>query len=203
MKILLLTSLVLLVAFLITQFLDKKHYKGLQIIAIFGILVGCIALVMNVLINPTEVAVKPITVQAKNLSNEDLTIYALSFGSDTTSKTNEKVIFEKEVRNTTTESFSVDSESASEIWIVAKTKSNVIKLVNELNIDEKSADIVVNQDQVVDAEKAQTAREIIFAKDVNQSVKNFSMWSNIVLILLLIWSIFRMNKYRKEIVVIE
>ena len=203
MKILLLTSLVLLVAFLITQFLDKKHDKGLQIVAIFGILVGCIALVMNVLINPTEVAVKPITVQAKNLSNEDLTIYALSFGTDTTSKTNEKVIFEKEVRNTTTESFSVDSESASEIWIVAKTKSNVIKLVNELNIDEKSADIVVNQDQVVDAEKAQTAREIIFAKDVNQSVKNFSMWSNIVLILLLIWSIFRMNKYRKEIVVIE
>ena len=203
MKILLLTSLVLLVAFLITQFLDKRHYKALQIVAIFGILVGCIALVMNVLINPTEVAVKPITVQAKNLSNEDLTIYALSFGTDTTSKTNEKVIFEKEVRNSTTESFSVDSESASEIWIVAKTKSNVIKLVNELNIDEKSADIVVNQDQVVDAEKAQTAREIIFAKDVNQSVKNFAMWSNIVLILLLIWSIFRMNKYRKEKVVIE
>ncbi|MGV8992509.1 MAG: hypothetical protein ACOH1O_00275 [Flavobacterium sp.] len=203
MKILLLTSLVLLVAFLITQFLDKKHYKALKIVAIFGILVGCIALVMNVLINPAEVAVKPITVQAKNLSNEDLTIYALSFGTDTTSKTNEKVIFEKEVRNTTTESFSVDSESASEIWIVAKTKSNVIKLVNELNIDENSADIVVNQDQVVDAEKAQTAREIIFAKDVNQSVKNFAMWSNIVLILLLIWSIFRMNKYQKEKVVIE
>ena len=198
MQIIFLSAFALLVSLLINQFIDSKHHKVLKKIAIFGIIIGSVTLGYDTFLSASTDITSPITIHTENNTNQDLKLYVITFGKDTLSRTNTKVFLDTEIIPRNSSTFSVEGNEISEFWIVAKNKTNDIKYLNVPEQINSEIDIKITNNEAIDAKNAQTARELIFAKDINNQVKNFGIWSNIILIGLLVISIFRMKKNRKN-----
>ena len=198
MQIIFLSAFALLVSLLINQFIDSKHHKVLKKIAIFGIIIGLVTLGYDTFLSASTDITSPITIHTENNTNQDLKLYVITFGKDTLSRTNTKVFLDTEIVPRNSSTFSVEGNEISEFWIVAKNKTNDIKYLNVPEQINSEIDIKITDNEAIDAKNAQTARELIFAKDINNQVKNFGIWSNIILIGLLVISIFRMKKNRKN-----
>ncbi len=198
MQIIFLSAFALLVSLLINQFIDSKHHKVLKKIAIFGIIIGLVTLGYDTFLSASTDITSPITIHTENNTNQDLKLYVITFGKDTLSRTNTKVFLDTEIVPRNSSTFSVEGNEISEFWIVAKNKTNDIKYLNVPEQINSEVDIKITDNEAIDAKNAQTARELIFAKDINNQVKNFGIWSNIILIGLLVISIFRMKKNRKN-----
>ena len=198
MQIIFLSAFALLLSLLINQFIDSKHHKVLKKIAIFGIIIGLVTLGYDTFLSASTDITSPITIHTENNTNQDLKLYVITFGKDTLSRTNTKVFLDTEIVPRNSSTFSVEGNEISEFWIVAKNKTNDIKYLNVPEQINSEVDIKITDNEAIDAKNAQTARELIFAKDINNQVKNFGIWSNIILIGLLVISIFRMKKNRKN-----
>ena len=81
---------------------------------------------------------------------------------------------------------------------MAKNETNQIKYLK--SFDQISSNIVVEitQNATIEEDGAQTARELIFDRDIKQQVLNFAIWSNVLLIVLLFWSIFKLTKIKNR-----
>ncbi len=197
MDILFSSAFLLLVIFLITQFVDSKQSSKLKLLAIFGIFVGIISILYVSFIASSVRQVSALEIKTENSTNQNLKVFAITFGKDANDTINRKVIFGHEIAPNKTSSFSIDKEDLGQFWIVAKNDSNEIKYLKAGDVVEKQFNFKITDNHTIDQVNAQTARELIFALDINKQVLNFAIWSNIILIILLIWSIIKLNKIGK------
>lgn len=197
MDILFSSAFLLLILFLVSQFLDSKHSKTLIKLAVFGIIVGLIAIFYVSFFASSVKIVSPIEINTENATSENLKIYAITFGKDATDTINRNVVFDKEVAPATNSSFSIDKDNLGKFWIVAKNDANEIKYLQVADDSRNQIDIKITEGQNNIQADAQVAREMIFALDINKQVLTFAIWSNVLLIILLLWSIIKLKKNRQ------
>lgn len=197
MNILFSSAFILLVILLITQFSNSKYAKTLIRLAFFGILVGIISIFYVSFFASDVKVVSPLAIHSENLSTQNLKIYAITFAISQNDTLNKKVFFDAEIAPKNTSSFSVDADKVTNLWIVAKNNQNEIKFLKELKENNAEIDLKITDSESINQENAQTARELIFDFDIKKQVLNFAIWSNILLMLLLSWSIFKLTKIKK------
>ena len=195
MDILFSSAFLLLIVLLITQFVDRKHSKQLRNLAIFGIFVGIISIVYVSFFMTTVKMVAPIEININNTTAANLKIYAITFDRDAKDTIHREVLYDKEVAPSSASNFSIDSNGLGSLWVVAKNSRNEIIYLEVLNDLQNKIEVKVADNENINLPDAQTARELIFALDINKQVHNFAIWSNIILILLLIWSFFKLKKH--------
>ena len=198
MDILFSTAFFLLVVFLITQFLDSKNSKPLMIIASFAILVGIISIIYVSYFTTSTKIINPSEITVQNSTNQSLKIYAITFDADLTDSINTTVLFDKELAVARKTAFSIDTKNLQKFWIVAKNEANEIKYLKSFNQFKHQPNFEITNDENIDEAEAQTARELIFDRDIKMQVLSFAIWSNILLIALLLWSIYKLNKIRNK-----
>ena len=198
MDILFSSAFLLLVAFLVTQFLDSKNSKPLILIASISIVIGLIAIIYVSYFASSVTIESPIEITVENSSNQPLNIYAITFDQDLNDTINRNVFFDKKLSFAKKSTFSIDNKQLGKFWIVAKNESNEIKYLKSIDPITSKVDVAITTDSIIEAVDAQTARELIFDRDIKQQVLSFAIWSNILLIALLLWSIFKLNKIRKR-----
>jgi len=197
MDILFSSAFLLLILFLVSQFLDSKHYKTLIKLAVLGIIVGLIAIFYVSFFASSIKIVSPIEINTENATSENLKIYAITFSKDATDTINRNVVFDKELAPATNSSFSIDKDNLGKFWIVAKNDANEIKYLQVADDSRNQIDITITEGQNNIQADAQVAREMIFALDINKQVLTFAIWSNVLLIVLLLWSIIKLKKNRQ------
>ncbi len=197
MDILFSSALLLLVLFLITQFVDSKHSKTLSNLAIFGILVGIVSIIYVPFFASSVKIVSPLEISSENTTTQNLKVYAITFIKDANDTINRKVVFDKELAPNKSSNFSIDKDGLGRFWIVAKNDSNEIKYLKDFDKNSNQIDIKITEGENIDQVEAQIARELIFAIDINKQVLNFAIWSNVLLIVLLIWGITKLKRIRK------
>lgn len=197
MDILFSSAFLLLVLFLITQFVDNKHYKKLVNLAFFGIFVGVVAILYVSFFKSSIKIISPIEIQTENTTATNLKVYAITFGKDPNDSISREVVYDKELKPSSTSNFSINKVGLGKFWIVAKNTANEIKYLKVFDDTKNNIDLKISDNEAVNKSDAQTARELIFALDINKQVLNFAIWSNILLIILLIWSIIKLTKGRK------
>ncbi len=198
MDILFSTAFFLLVVFLITQFLDSKNSKTLIILASFAIPVGIISIIYVSYFTTSTKIINPVEITVQNSTNQSLKIYAIKFDADLTDTINTTVLLEKELAVAKKTTFSIDNKNLQKFWIVAKSEANEIKFLKSSNKFQPNLIFKITTDDNIDKAEAQTARELIFDRDIKMQVLSFAIWSNILLIALLLWSIFKLNKIRNK-----
>lgn len=198
MDILFSTAFFLLVVFLITQFLDSKNSKTLIILASFAIPVGIISIIYVSYFTTSTKIINPVEITVQNSTNQSLKIYAIKFDADLTDTINTTVLLEKELAVAKKTTFSIDNKNLQKFWIVAKNEANEIKFLKSSNKFQPNLIFKITTDDNIDKAEAQTARELIFDRDIKMQVLSFAIWSNILLIALLLWSIFKLNKIRNK-----
>ena len=198
MDILFSTAFFLLVVFLITQFLDSKNSKTLIILASFAIPVGIISIIYVSYFTTSTKIINPVEITVQNSTNQSLKIYAIKFDADLTDTINTTVLLEKELAVAKKTTFPIDNNNLQKFWIVAKSEANEIKFLKSSNKFQPNLIFKITTDDNIDKAEAQTARELIFDRDIKMQVLSFAIWSNILLIALLLWSIFKLNKIRNK-----
>lgn len=198
MDILFSTAFFLLVVFLITQFLDSKNSKTLIILASFAIPVGIISIIYVSYFTTSTKIINPVEITVQNSTNQSLKIYAIKFDADLTDTINTTVLLEKELAVAKKTTFPIDNNNLQKFWIVAKNEANEIKFLKSSNKFQPNLIFKITTDDNIDKAEAQTARELIFDRDIKMQVLSFAIWSNILLIALLLWSIFKLNKIRNK-----
>lgn len=198
MDILFSTAFFLLVVFLITQFLDSKNSKTLIILASFAIPVGIISIIYVSYFTTSTKIINPVEITVQNSTNQSLKIYAITFDADLTDTINTTVLLEKELAVAKKTTFPIDNNNLQKFWIVAKNEANEIKFLKSSNKFQPNLIFKITTDDNIDKAEAQTARELIFDRDIKMQVLSFAIWSNILLIALLLWSIFKLNKIRNK-----
>lgn len=198
MDILFSTAFFLLVVFLITQFLDSKNSKPLMILASFAIFVGIISIIYVSYFTTSTKIINPSEITVQNSTNQSLKIYAITFDADLTDSINTTVFFDKELAVARKTAFSIDTKNLQKFWIVAKNEANEIKYLKSFNQFKHQPNFEITNDENIDEAEAQTARELIFDRDIKMQVLSFAIWSNILLIALLLWSIYKLNKIRNK-----
>ena len=196
MDILFSSAFLLLVVFLITQFIDSKNSKILIVIAAFGITVGLTAIIyVSYSASATKIQ-SPTEITVQNSTNQILKIYAITFDEDLTDTIKRTVFFDKEL-STAKSTFSIENKQLGKFWIVAKNEANQIKFLKSIDQIQAKVFVEVIDGTSISEVDAQTARELIFDRDIKHQVLTFAVWSNILLIALLLWSIFKLNKIKK------
>ena len=198
MDILFSTAFFLLVVLLITQFLDSKNSKTLIILASFAIPVGIISIIYVSYFTTSTKIINPVEITVQNSTNQSLKIYAIKFDADLTDTINTTVLLEKELAVAKKTTFPIDNNNLQKFWIVAKNEANEIKFLKSSNKFQPNLIFKITTDDNIDKAEAQTARELIFDRDIKMQVLSFAIWSNILLIALLLWSIFKLNKIRNK-----
>ena len=198
MNILFSSAFVLLVLLLITQFTNFKQSKILRSLAVFGILVGIVSIIYVSFFASKVSMVYPLEINTENGTTQNLKIYAVTFVKDQNDSINKKVFFDAEIAPTNTSKFSINADDENSFWIVAKNDQNDIKFLKEVKRNNEKINLKITDNEVVDQKNAQTARELIFDFDIKKQILNFIIWSNIILMLLLSWSILKLKKAPKE-----
>ena len=194
MDILFSSAFALLVLFLITQFLDSKHRKILQKFAILGVLIGLFSILYVSFFQNSRTIANPIRIKTENGSNENLKVYAIAFAKDAADTLSTKVVFDKEMLPSSSSEFSIDKSNTGNFWIVAKNQTNAIRHLSKYSENDSEVVLNISKTASFDETNAQTARELIFAKDINNQVLNFAIWSNIALMIMLIWGFYKLRK---------
>lgn len=199
MNILFSSAFIVLLVLLITQFTSSKHGKTLKVLAVFGIIVGTLSIFYVSFFDSRVSIISPIKIRSENATSQNLKVYAITFAEDQKDTINRKVIFDQEIEPTKLSEFSIDGQNIGKFWLVAKNDQNDIKFLKEVIKDASKVDIKITDEKIQNEEDAQTARELIFSLEINKQVLNFAIWSNIILIVLLIWSFTKINKNTEKL----
>jgi hypothetical protein len=193
MTILLFSALLLLIILLTKYFVGSKRNSGLKILVGFGILIGLLALGLNSLFDDSFGASTPVNIQAENLTNKNLKIYAIAFWSNNWNGTGNFVTFDKELKPNETSDFWFENDGTSEFWIVAKNENSGIEYLNVITENEYKFDLKISKNQNIDQSKVQIAKDLTFKTDKNEQRERFAFWTNIILIGLLILSLIKIK----------
>lgn len=157
---------------------------------IFGITVGFISLGLNHLFNSCFGASTPVDIKTKNLTEQNLKIYAIAFWEDYGNGSGNYTNYDTELRPNETSEFCIDNDG-EKFWLVAKNNNNEIKFLKEISKNESKFNFLITSNFKVEIEKAQIATELTLKTDKSLELEKFLVWLNIILIGLLIFRLLK------------
>ncbi len=191
----LLFSALLLLLILLTKYLArKKKNVVLKILLIFGIIIGLLALGLNSLFDKAFGASTPVNVRTENLTRKNLKIYSIIFWDNSWSGKGNHVNYDTELEpNEKSDDFWFENDGTTEFWIVAKNENNGIEYLNVITEKGVQFDLKIKENQNIDQSKVQIAKELTIKTDENEKMVKFAIWTNIILIGLMILSLLKIK----------
>jgi hypothetical protein len=164
--------------------------KGIKLIAIFAILIAFFALGLNHLFNSCFGASTPIDLITKNITDQNLKIYAITFWDNSWSGNGNFVNYDTELKPNKSSEFCIDNDNGK-FWLVAKNNNNEIKYLQEITDNKSKYIFKIDLSNEIEVEKAQIAKELTFKKDKTVELEKYLILTNIILIGLLIFKIMK------------
>lgn len=198
MMILLFSASILLIFLLIKLLNPSKRSIGLKIFVIFGVIIGLIGLGLNSLFDNAFGASTPVNIRAENLTGKNIKIYSIAFWSNSQKGGGNYVTYDKKLKPNEKSDFWFENDGMTEFWIVAKNKKNEIEFLKVITGQETEFDFKIMNNQNIESNKAQIAKELTAKKDKTVQIKNFVFWINVALIGLLISSLIKIKKQQTQ-----
>lgn len=189
MTVLIFSALLLLIILLIIYFVNSKRNIGLNILIGFGILVGLLALGLNSLFDDSFGASTPVNVQAENKTDKNLKIYTITFWDNNWNGSGNYVTYDKKLKPNEKSDFWFENDGTNEFWFVAKNDNNEIEYLKIITESKSKFDFKIVEDNNIDANKVQLAQSLTFKKDKRAETERYVIWTNIILIGLLVGSL--------------
>ena len=180
---------VIVLAFIYFSSQEKKN--KLEIIIFFGIFIGVSSLSFNLIFKNCFGASTPIDVKTKNLTKQNLKIYGITFFDDYGNGSGNHVEYNTELKPNETSEFCIDSDGGK-FWLVAKNTTNEIVYLEETQ--NKKTDFKLTPDQNLKFAEIEIAKELTFKKDKSVELEKYLVWTNIILIILLLLNFLNLKK---------
>mgnify|MGYP005850329977 CR=1 FL=1 len=177
---------IIILAFI--YFSSKEKNNRLKLITYFGIFIGISSLCFNFLLKSCFGASTPIDIKTENLTKQNLRIYAVAFWDDYGNGSGNYVEYNTELKSNETSEFCIDSDG-EKFWIVAKNRENEIVYLEETENKKTNFKIIENQNTKF--KESEIAKELTFKKDKSVEFENYLIWTNIILIILLVLNCFK------------
>lgn len=162
-------------------------------LTIFGIVIGLSALGLNSLFDDSIGASMPVNVRVENLTDKNLKIYSISFWENEWNGKGNYVTFDKNLEPNKTSDFWFANDETTKFWLVGKNASGEIDYLNVVTDKESEFDFKITENKNIDQEKIAIAKEMTFKTDKSEQMKSFALWTNIILIGLLILSLIKIK----------
>lgn len=182
MNVLFFSILLNIILLLIIYFYAKEKKNTLKLLIYFGLFIGLSSLSLTYLFGSCFGASTPIDIKTKNITNQNLKIYAIVFWEDNGNGSGNYVNYGSELEPNETAEFCIDSDGGK-FWIVAKNKGNEIVYLEET--ENNKTDFKINVNENAEVNKIQIAKELTFKKDKSVELETYLVWTNIILIILL------------------
>lgn len=190
MYILNFSTFFLIIILLIRYFSSIENKIGLKILMVFGIIFGISLLGLNSLFSSCFGASTPIDIKTQNLTEQNLKIYAIAFGEDYGNGSGNYTNYNTELIPNKTSEFCIDNDGGK-FWLVAKNEKDEIKYLEVISKNEINFNFKITANNNVEIEKAQIAKELTFKTDKSVEFEKYLVWTNILLIGLLILSLIK------------
>ena len=178
------------VILLVIYFALIKSESSKKTLFLFGIFIGSSALFFMLVFGSCFGASTPIDVKTKNLTQENLKIYAIAFWEDFGSGGGNYVYYDKELSPNQTSIFCIDNDGGK-FWLIAKNHQNEIVFLKESTNLENDFNFKIEPNQSIEIEKSQYAAALTFKSDKSEDLKQYIIWANIILIVLLALNYFK------------
>jgi hypothetical protein len=193
MNILLFSALLLLIILLVKYFVGSKRNSGLKILVGFGILIGLLTLGLNSISDEAFGASTPVNVRAENLTDKKLKIYTIAFWNNNWNVNGNYVTYDKELKPNEKSDFWFENDGTTEFWLVAKNKNGGIDYLNVIKEQKGEFDFEIIQSKDIDLNNVQIAKELTLRIDKKLKMEKYLVWTNIILIGLLILSLVKIK----------
>ncbi|MCG9792631.1 hypothetical protein [Flavobacterium algicola] len=171
-----------IILLIIIYFSSKEKKISSKLLIYFGLFAGFSSLSLTYLFGSCFGASTPIDIKTQNITNQNLSIYAIAFWDDYGNGSGNFVNYNSELEPNETSEFCIDSDGGK-FWIVAKNKENEIVYLEET--ENKKTDFKINVNQNAELDKNQLAKELTFKKDKSVELEMYLVLTNIILIVLL------------------
>ena len=178
------------VILLVIYFALIKSESSKKTLFLFGIFIGSSALFFMLVFGSCFGASTPIDVKTKNLTQENLKIYAIAFWEDCGNGGGNYVYYDKELSPNQTSTFCIDNDGGK-FWLIAKNHQSEIVFLKESTNLENDFNFKIEPNQAIEIEKSQYAAALTFKSDKSEDLKQYIIWANIILIVLLALNYFK------------
>jgi len=189
MNILFFSILLNIIILLFIYFSSKQQKNSLKQFIYFGLFIGFTSLGLNFLFGSCFGASTPIDIKTQNFTEQNLRIYAIAFWEDYGSEN--YVNYNSELKPNETSEFCIDSDGGK-FWVVAKNIENEIVYIEET--ENKKTNFKITSNQNTNFTKFEIAKKLTFKKDKSLELEKYLVWTNIVLIALLLLNCFKILK---------
>ena len=188
MNILIFSSLLIVIILLIHYFKTDRTENGIKLLIVFGIVIGIFGIGFKYLTNSCFGASTPIDITTENQTNQNLRIYAIAFSENNWNGNGNYVNYDKELKPNGISEFCIDNDGG-EFWLVAKNKQGEIKYLEIANNSRDNYNFKITEQNNTEIEKVQIAAELTFKTDKSEQCENYLVWTNLILIGILIFNI--------------
>lgn len=190
MKILLISASVLFLLFIIRLLFFRKTSCLLNTITVSAIGFGIVTLGLYQLIQNSFGASTPILVKTENHTKENLKIYSIIFWNSENQQKNSYVYYDRKLKpKEKSENLWFESAGITEVWVVAKNEENTVEYLTVLSGNENEYIYQITDNQIIDSEKSELAKQLTQEKDKIVRMERFGFWANVVGIGLLVLSL--------------
>lgn len=196
MTLLVISASILLIIFIIKILSRNPSNFLLNFLVVIGVLLGALTIGLNYLFENNFGVSTPEKAQVENLTDQNLTVYALVFW-DNWRETGNYAIKAGRIKPNEKLEFWFENDATTEFWLVAKTSNNQIKY---LNIVSKEIDFnfIIADNHIIDPANKVTAKKLTQEADKFYRNNNLATWINFLLISLLILSMFRFKIFKHK-----
>ncbi len=183
MNILIFSIFLNIIILSVVYFSTKEKNNSFKIITYFGIFIGITSLSFNLFFKYCFGASTPIDIKTENLTKQNLKIYGIAFFEDYGNGTGNYVEYNTELKPNEISEFCIDSDGGK-FWVVAKNRENEIVYLEETENKKTNFKIIANQNTKF--KESEIAKELTFKKDKSVEFEKYLIWTNIILIILLL-----------------
>ena len=177
-----------IIVLLIIYFSSTEKKITLKPLIYFGIFISFSSLSLTYLFSSCFGASTPIDIKTQNLTKQNLKIYAVAFWDDYGNGSGNYVEYNTELKPNETSEFCIDSDGGK-FWIVAENRENKIVYLEET--ENKKTNFKIIESQNTKFTESEIAKELTFKKDKSVEFENYLIWTNIILIILLVLNCFK------------
>ena len=183
MNVLIFSIFLNIIILAVIYFSSKEKTNSFKIITYFGIFIGISSLSFNFLFKSCFGASTPIDIKTENLTKQNLKIYGIAFFEDYGNGIGNYVEYITELKPNEISEFCIDSDGGK-FWIVAKNTENEIVYPEDTENKKTNFKIIANQNTTF--KEIEIAKELTFKKDKSVEFEKYLVWTNIILIILLV-----------------
>lgn len=188
MNILIISSLLLAAILLLQYFVTTK--KGVRSIVIFGITVGLSIVVLNHIFDSCFGASTPVDIITKNVTGKNLRIYALVFWDDYGNGSGNYTNYDTKLKPGESSDFCIDNDGGK-FWLVAKDDNDEIAYLEEFSNNKSQYNFIIKTYKNLEQDKALIAKELTINADKSVQLNSYLIWTNLILIGLLTYKLFK------------